>query len=241
MQQQDLHTVELSLVVPTYNEKELITHSITGMFDNLKISGLDAEIVVVDDSKDGTEQILQQLAKEYKRLNVIHRENKRGVGSAIRLGIESASGKYAVVFMSDAPDDIKYVPSILTKLRDGYDLVHTSRFMKGSEVVGYPFIKTIANRLFNAVVRTAFLRLDLKDFTSLFKGFSKEAAMKLNLEANEFDVGLEIALKSIRKGYKITEVPVSWYERQAGSSKLKLSKQAPQFIKRILKIWCFYW
>lgn len=232
---------ELSLVIPTYNEKEHIRETILRMLENLGKAGIEAELVVVDDSRDGTELILNGLAKSHRSIKVIQRVNERGVGSAIREGIGSASGKYVIVFMADAPDDIKYVPSILEKLRAGYQLVHTSRFMKGSVIVGYPLMKTIGNRLVNFGVRVMFLRPGLKDFTSLFKGFDREAILKLGLEANEFDVGIEIALKSIRKGYKIVEVPVSWYERVAGSSKLKLSKQGPMFVKRILKIWFTYW
>ncbi|HIG98712.1 TPA: glycosyltransferase [Candidatus Woesearchaeota archaeon] len=232
---------ELSLVVPTYNEREHIRDTVLRMLGNLKKEGVGAELVFVDDSKDGTEQVLDELAREHGSMRVIHRVNARGVGSAIRGGIEAASGKYVVVFMADAPDDIRYVPSILARLREGYHLVHTSRFMKGCVVVGYPLMKTIGNRLVNLGVRVLFLRPDLRDFTSLFKGFDREAVMKLGLEAGEFDVGIEIALKSIRKGYRVVEVPVSWYERSSGKSKLKLSKQGPVFIRRILKIFFMYW
>lgn len=232
---------ELSLVIPTYNEKEHIRETILRMLENLGKAGIEAELVVVDDSRDGTELILGELAKSHRSIKVIHRVNERGVGSAIRKGIGSASGKYVIVFMADAPDDVRYVPSILEKLHAGCQLVHTSRFMKGSVIVGYPLMKTIGNRLVNFGVRIMFLRPGLKDFTSLFKGFDREAILKLGLEANEFDVGIEIALKSIRRGYKIVEVPVSWYERIAGSSKLKLSRQGPVFIRRILKIWFTYW
>jgi dolichol-phosphate mannosyltransferase len=232
---------ELSLVIPTYNEKDSIKDVMERIFSNLKRYRVEAEVLVVDDSKDGTDRILAGLARSNKNLKVIHRENKRGVGSAIRLGLEKASGKYAVVFMSDAPDDIKYIPPILEKLRQGYALVQTSRFMKGSEIIGYPFIKTVANRIANLFVRIAFLRFDLKDFTSLFKGVNRKLVGRLGLEADQFDVGLEISMKSIRKGYRITEVPVSWKEREVGKSKLSLRKQAPHFIKRVLKVWLFYW
>ena len=233
---------ELSIIIPTYNEKEIIEDSINRIFSNLKkYSVNDAEVVVVDDSRDGTERILEKLSKSNKDLKIIHRQKSTGVGSAIREGINHSSGGYGIVFMSDAPDDIRYIPAMLDRLRAGCDFVHTSRFMKGSKIEGYPFIKTLANRVANYSVRLAFLRFDLKDFTSLFKGFRIDRAKELRLEANEFDIGLEIALKAIRKGYKIVEVPVNWKEREAGKSKLKLSKQGPQYAKRILKLFFTYW
>ena len=232
---------ELSLVIPTYNEKELIRETVLRMIENLKSVNVPAELVLVDDSRDGTDQILHEIAKDHSQVVVIHRENARGVGSAIRLGIEKATGKYVVVFMCDAPGDIKYIPAILEKLRAGCEVVGTSRFTKGAKIVGYPLVKKVGNRLVNLGVRLMFLKFSVKDYTSLFKAFNREAIMKLNLEANEFDVGIEIALKSIRKGYRISEVPVDWYERTAGKSKLRLSKQGPVFIRRILKIWLTYW
>lgn len=233
---------ELSVIIPTYNEKEIIEDSITRIFSNLlKYKINNVEVLIVDDSKDGTEKILEKISRSYKNLKIIHRQKSKGVGSAIREGIAQSSGKFGIVFMSDAPDDIKYIPSILEKLRKGYDFVHTSRFMKGSKIEGYPFIKTLANRLANYSVRVVFLRFDLKDFTSLFKGFKMDKVKELKLEANEFDIGLEIALKAIRRGYKIIEVPVNWKEREAGNSKLRLSKQAPQYAKRILKLFFTYW
>ncbi len=233
---------ELLIIIPTFNEKEIIKGSIIRIFSNFKKYNIkNVEVIVVDDSKDGTEKILEKISRQYKNLKVIHRQKSNGVGSAIREGIRNSSGKYGIIFMSDAPDDIKYVPSMLEKLRKGYDFVHTSRFMKGSKIEGYPFIKTLANRIANYSVRVAFLRFDLKDFTSLFKGFRIEKVNELKLEANEFDIGLEIALKAIRKGCKIVEVPVNWKEREAGKSKLKLSKQAPAYAKRILKLFFGYW
>lgn len=233
---------ELSIIIPTYNEKEIIRDSITRIFANLKKFNVkDFEIIVVDDSKDGTERELYELSKAYTHIKFVHRQNSRGVGSAIKDGISQASGEFGIIFMSDAPEDIKYVPAILKKLRAGYDFVHTSRFMKDSKIEGYPLIKTLANRLANYSVRAAFLRFDLKDFTSLFKGFKVNKIKELHLEANEFDIGLEMALKAIRKNYRITEVPVNWKEREAGKSKLRLSKQAPQYAKRILKLFFTYW
>jgi len=77
----------------------------------------------------------------------------------------------------------------------------------------------------------------IKDFSSLFKGFNKEKIEALNLEANEFDLSLEIILKAMKKKYKITEVPADWVERESGESKLKLSRYAPGYFKRVMKIW----
>lgn len=211
------------------------------MYYNLKKIKLNPEIIIVDDSKDETYEILKKFKNKYKNLRVLHRVNKRGVGSAIRLGIKEAKEKYVIVFMSDAPKDTKYFPVILEKLELGYDLVQTSRFMKQCKIIGYPFTKRVFNWLCNNFITVAFLEFKLKDFSSLFKGFNKNKIEMLNLEANEFDLGLEIALKSMRRKYRIIEVPVNWVEREEGESKLVLSRYAINYLTRVFVTWLTYW
>jgi dolichol-phosphate mannosyltransferase len=142
--------------------------------------------------------------------------------------------------MADAPYDTKYFPVILKKLREGYDIVQTSRFFKSSKIVGYPFKKKVCNWLCNNFIKIAFCEFRLKDFSSLFKGFNKKRIELLNLTANEFDLGLEIVLKAMRNKYSIVEVPVDWKERELGESKLKLSKYAKHYFMRVMKIWLSY-
>ena len=103
-----------------------------------------------------------------------------------------------------------------------------------------PLKKRIASWLCNNFIKVAFLEFKLKDFSSLFKGFNKKRIKALNFESNEFDLGLELVLKAMRKKYKIAEVPVDWFEREQGESKLKLSKFAKHYLNRAKKIWLNY-
>ncbi len=232
--------MKLTVIYLTYNEKDSISRNLRMIYENFKKIKINPEVLVIDDSKDGSETILKKEQLNYKTLRLIHRINKRGPGSATREGIINAKGDYIIVSMFDSPQEIMYFPAIIKKFEEGYDLVHTSRFMGGTKIVGYPLKKLIANRICNNLVSLLFWRFDLKDFTSLFKGFKKKPISKLDLEANEFDLGLEIATKSIRKGYKITEVPVDWIERDVGKSKLILRKQIPNYLKRLINVWLFY-
>lgn len=226
-----------TLVIPTFNEEEQIRNTIEGMYSNLKKLNLEPEVIIIDDSKDKTPDILTELKKEFTQMKVIHRTSSRGVGSAIRLGIQRATKENVIVFMGDAPDDTKYFPAILDKLSKGYDVVQTSRFFKGCKIVGYPKKKRIGNWLCNNFIKLVFFEFRLKDFSSLFKAFNRKKILELNLEANEFDLGLEIVLKSMKRKYKIIEVPVDWVEREEGKSKLKLSRYSKHYINRIFKVW----
>ncbi len=232
--------VELTILIPTYNEEDYIEEAISGIYNDVKKLKISFEMLVIDDSIDSTSHILRKLERKFRNIRVVHRFNKKGVGSATRLGIEKAKGKYVIVYMSDALEDTVYILPMLKKLRQGYDIVQTSRFFKESRWEGYPIQKRIGNWLCNNFIRLIFFRSGLNDFTSLFKGFNNRKIRMLNLGADVFDLGLEITLKGIRKGYKITEVPVSWKERKDGKSKFKLSKYAMSYFRQVIRIWLFY-
>ncbi len=231
---------KVSVIYPTYNEKDSAESNLRNIYDNFRKFNLNPEVIIVDDSKDGSEKIFEELCKRYKNLKLIHRVNEKGVGSAIIRGIENASGEYILVSMFDSPQEINYFPEIIRKLDEGYDVVQTSRFIKNARMVGYPLKKLIFNRLGNNLISFLFLRFDLKDFTSLFKGFRKDKVMSLDLESNDFNLGLEISTKSIRKKYKIVEIPVDWYERNVGQSNLNVRKEVPRYLKRLFNTWLFY-
>ncbi|MBR9699237.1 glycosyltransferase [Candidatus Woesearchaeota archaeon] len=227
--------IKFSIVIPTFNEEKHIKGTLERIYSNLKRHKLQAEIIIVDDSTDSTPKIIRSL--NLKDLTLIYRKKARGVGSAIREGISKAKEEYIIVLMADAPDDVKYLPSMLKRLEQGYDLVQTSRFFKGCKMEGYPAKKRVCNWLCNSFIRVSFLEFRLKDFSSLFKGFNRKKIQDLNLTANEFDLGLEIVLKAMKRRYKIIEVPVNWKERETGESKLKLSKYAKNYFYRVMKIW----
>ncbi len=228
--------LEVSIIIPTYNEKQLATLSIVSCLEQLKQIGSSGEVIVVDDSTDKTIDTLNRLGGELEGLKVIHRENTRGVGSAIRLGLARATGRFAILFMADAPYDSKYFASILEKLRQGSQLVSTSRFLPGCKIVRYPAAKRLGNFLCNSAIKAAFWRWDLGDFTTLFKGFELTSILELGLESNGFELGAEIEMKAIKRGYEITEVAVDWVERNSGSSKLILRQQATGYIEQLLKV-----
>jgi len=229
-----------TVLMPTFNEAQHIERTLRQVFSNLKKLKLHPEVLVVDDSTDETPKILEKLSHKFSTLRYIHRKSGKGVGSAIREGIHEATSEFIIIYMADAPNDTKYFPSILKKLREGNDIVQTSRFIESSKMVGYPLKKRISNWICNRFINVIFWESELKDFSSLFKGFKKTKILELKLESNYFDLGLEIALKGIRKHYRIVEVPVNWFEREMGESKLKLSRYAKDYALRIFKIWFFY-
>lgn len=228
---------DFTVVIPTFNEEKHIAETMQSIVKNLRELQLNPEILVVDDSTDATPLIIKKLQKRFPQIKLIQRGSKSGVGSAIRLGIDKAKGKYVIVYMADAPNDIKYFPSMLKKLKEGCDIVQTSRFFPQSKIEGYPLKKRVCNWMCNTFINVAFLEFELRDFSSLFKAFNRKKVLELKLNADKFDLGLEIVLKGMKRGYKIAEVPVDWKEREAGESKLKLSRYAKDYFKRVIGIW----
>jgi len=138
--------------------------------------------------------------------------------------------------MGDLSDDPEDIPKLVRKIEEGYDVVYGSRFIKGGFTEGYPRLKLIANRLFNNVVRLLF-GIKHKDITNAFKAYRKEVLEEIgNLEAEGFDLTIEIPLKAHILGFRSTEVPVNWYGRRKGEAKLKLSRNALVYGKRLLKL-----
>jgi len=234
--------IKLTFIIPTFNEGEIIKDTLKDLYESMKENNVEPEVIIIDDSKDNTVQILEELKKQYKGLRVIHRDNSTGVGSAIRLGLEESKGDYSVIYMGDyRKKDLECVPEMLKRMNEGYDIIQTSRFMKGMTIKGYPLKKTIGNRMCNYFIRLTFLNFKLKDYTSLYKAIKTDKIKELELESDWFDLGTEMVLKGLRRRYKIVEVPVSWEERVAGESKLKLSKFAPKYFKRVIGILFTYW
>ena len=232
--------LELSVIIPTLNEGESIAGVVCATSAELGKIAKSGEIIVVDDSTDNTASVLLGLTQTIEMLRVFHRIGATGVGSAIRLGLEKAAGKYAIVLMGDMPEDVKYIRPILQKLKDGYQVVSASRFLPGCKFVDYPIKKRVANLLCNLMIKMAFCRLDLNDFTTLIKGYETEVIRKLGLEANGFELGAEIEMKAIRRRVHIAEIPADQLKRYVGLSKLSLSRQAHFYIQRVAKVWLFY-
>ena len=121
---------EVSIIIPTYNEKE----NIPVLIHRIEALGIDAEIIVVDDnSYDGTQESLKRLSAKYKNIRVIERPSKMGISSAVKDALKIASGKYALVMDADLQHPPELIPRLLKEIRKGRDIVVASRYMKGGK------------------------------------------------------------------------------------------------------------
>jgi glycosyltransferase involved in cell wall biosynthesis len=245
--------MKISIIIPAHNEEEIIEKTIKKTYDVLNKSMYNFEILVVDDnSSDKTGEIIESLSKTYKNIKPLHKKSKLmgpgGMGSALRFGFNNCKGDVVIPLMGDLSDDPNDIPKLVNKILEGYDVVCGSRFLKGSVVTNYPFIKLICNRLYNKLFASLFF-LNVQDISNAFKAYKKEVLLKVGPESKGFEITSEIVLKAHIQKFKISEVPVSWRGRDnENESKFgsfnsirfiifRLPKIGFSYFKPSLKLW----
>ena len=232
---------KVSIVVPAHNEEENIFPLLDEILPVLEqyTETEDFELVFVNDnSTDRTSEIIDKLAEQNPRIKVIHRSESPGFGNAVKEGFRNASGDIIIPVMCDLSDDPHDIPKLVKKINEGYDIAYGSRFVKGGATEDYPRMKLFANRLFNNTVRLLF-GVRHKDVTNAFKAYRKEVLDSIaidNLEAEGFDLTVEVPLKAHIMGFRSAEVPVTWHGRERGIAKLKLSENGTKYGRRLLKL-----
>src|SRR5690606_7911205 len=194
--------IELSIVMPCLNETETLETCILKAQSFFRKNYVKGEIIVADNgSTDGSIEIAKRL--NAKVVNI----PQKGYGSALKGGIEAASGKY--IIMGDADDSYNFEKLLpfLEKLRNGYDLVVGNRFKGGIEKNAMPFLhKYLGNPVLSFLGRI-FFKINIGDFHCGLRGFSKEAFYKMNLRTTGMEFASELIVNSKLNKLKITEVP----------------------------------
>jgi dolichol-phosphate mannosyltransferase len=228
----------LSIVIPAYNEEEGITPTVQRIGKTLQTAKIDYEILVVNDnSGDRTQLVLQTLSEQDSRIRYINNYYPNGFGFAVRCGLENFQGEAVVIVMADSSDPPENIVDYYHKLQEGYDCVFGSRFIKGGRVVDYPAHKLIVNRLANLFIQMMF-GLKFNDITNAFKGYRREVVKGISpLLSHHFNLTVEMPLKAIARGYSYTTVPISWYNRATGISKLKLKEMGSRYLFVVLFVW----
>lgn len=227
---------KLSIVIPAFNEEDNIQLCVRNLHRHVK--DIDHEIIVVNDgSTDNTLGALNGIKEKYN-LTIINRlKGNNGFGKAIRVGLKSASGDYIVVLMADSSEDPRDIMKMVDKARQGkWDIIIGSRFKRECEVIHYPVLKLIANRLFNYLVSFLF-KMPYYDVSNAFKMYKRDFIQSITIESNSFDITIELPIKAWLLGKKFTEVPTNWYGRKKGNPKWKLLKDGRLYIQRAFKLY----
>ncbi len=228
----------LSLVIPAHNEGGSISETLCDLYRTLAEKNIPHEILVVNDnSSDHTQAVLDDLKKEIPSLRTLVNTPPNGFGLAVRKGLENTQGDVVAVVMADGSDSPHDVVRYYQKILEGYDCVFGSRFIRGSIVEDYPWLKLILNRIFNLLIRAMF-GLRYNDVTNAFKMYRAEVLQGLKpYLSHHFNLTVELPLKAIVRGYSYAIVPNSWRNRQSGKSKLKIKEMGSRYL--FIVIYCF--
>jgi len=229
--------INVSVVLPTYNEKDNIKEMIKQLLLHIKDG---VEIIVSDDnSPDGTWKIVQDISKKDKNIKLIRRFKNKGVGPSIWDGIKAARGKYIVWMDCDLTMPPSLVPKMVSELKD-YDVVVGSRYAKGGKD-DRSLIRVVTSRLINWFANIV-LNFKIKDYDSGFVAAKREVLdnVKFNPEGHG-EYCIEFLYKCTRKEYKVNEIGYVFTERKLGESKTSqyihsVFVYGIYYIRRILKI-----
>ncbi|WP_298443221.1 polyprenol monophosphomannose synthase [Ferrimicrobium sp.] len=210
------------VVLPTYNE----VGNIIDLVDAVLSAVPSASILVVDDSSpDGTGDLVEKLGANDRRVRVLLRPEKEGLGAAYRAGFQEAlvGGATSIVEIdADFSHDPTVIPRLLVALDDGAGLVVGSRYTKGGSADGLGTYRLLISRLGN-LYAAFMLGLRVRDATSGFRAFKAEVLRAIPLDevrADGYGFQVEMAYLVTKLGFRITEVPVVFHDRREGTSKM---------------------
>lgn len=225
------------VMIPTYNEIaniENVTRRILSL-------GLDTKIVIIDDeSPDGTGKLADELAKADSRISVVHRPLRNGLGKAyfegFRYAVTKSDSEYIIQMDADLSHDPAYIPRLIEKMND-YDFVTGSRYYHGRiNITNWPLSRLILSYGASLYVRL-FTGLGMSDPTSGFKCFRRKVVEKIvenGIISNGYASNIEVNYMCSKMGFKTGEIPIVFYDRSVGSSKMCTGRTV---LEALLVVW----
>jgi dolichol-phosphate mannosyltransferase len=212
---------ETLVIIPTFNEIDNIERMVTTLFSKYPAISI---LVIEDGSPDGTANVVRKMQPTHSNLHMIERKGKLGLGTAYVTGFKWAlTRQYNFIFEMDCDfsHDPDHVKDLLAAAQN-YDLVIGSRYIDGIRIINWPFRRLLLS--YCASIYTRFVTgIPVCDTTGGFKCFTRKALSSLNLDkilSNGYIFQLELNYKVWNKGLSIKEVPIIFYERRDGQSKM---------------------
>jgi dolichol-phosphate mannosyltransferase len=212
---------EILVIIPTYNESS----NIERLINDILSLGLNIKILIIDDnSPDGTADMIKKIREKDRRVNLILRDKKSGLGPAYVTGFRYGLDKnyeYIIEMDGDFSHDPRKIPGLINNSID-CDIVVGSRYIKGGGVAGWSFYRKLLSRIGNLYSRMV-TGIPVKDTTSGFKCFRNKVIRSFalnNFRAKGYLFQIETLFYSYKNGFRIKEIPIVFNNRVRGKSKM---------------------
>lgn len=223
----------LSIVIPVHNEGSYILSTLERIRRSVQTNF--ECIIVVDEDSDISIPYIKSFQEQDHRFRYELNRISKGPAGAIKQGLILAKGDMIGVVSGDGSDDISQLDALASLVERGVTIAAASRYMKGGQLVGAPFVKALLSR-FAGVTLFHFARVGTRDATNNFKVYSKHFIQEVEIEScNGFEIGLELTTKASLSGFRIAEIPTIWIERTEGESKFPLASSIKFYLRWYLR------
>lgn len=224
----------LTIVVPTYNERDRLADLVAEVFNAWRAAGVDGELVIVDDnSPDGTGALADTLAEQH-RITVLHRAGKLGLGTAVVAGFQAASAPVVGVIDADLSHPARALPRMLAVMRDEQaDMVIGSRYISGGGTRNWSAGRLLMSRAACLMARAV---TRVQDATSGFFLIRADLARSVTISAGGFKICLELLVRG--RPAVVVEIPYVFEGRTAGESKMN-TREALGYVEQLKDLWMF--
>jgi dolichol-phosphate mannosyltransferase len=220
-----IRAVQLTICLPTYNERENLEPLVRALADVCTESELDANVLVVDDnSPDGTGGLADELARSLPFVSVLHRPRKEGLGPAYLAAFRTAlAGGPELILTMDC--DFSHDPADVPRLvaaAESADVVLGSRYVRGGGVRNWGPLRRAISRG-GSLYAQVLLGVGIRDLTGGFKCYRRDVLERIGLEritSRGYAFQIETTYRALRAGFRVAEIPIVFTDREAGRSKM---------------------
>ena len=203
--------IEISAVIPVFNDREALTGAIPLSVSTLEAITPDFELIIAEDgSTDGSAELVRSWMEKDSRVRLFHSDERLGRGRALNRAFLAAEGRIVCYYDVDLATDMKHLATLIGAIRSGYDISTGSRLLPESRIQRSGG-REIASRGYNFLVRVV-LGSRLHDHQCGFKAFSRDRVLAIipTVQDTHWFWDTEVLVRAERKGYRICEFPVAW-------------------------------
>ncbi len=226
-----MNKIALDFIIPVYNEGENIIDALSALKRYVQTPF--RVFIIYDFDEDNTLPAVRQVSGMGFEVKLV-KNNGKGVHEAIMTGFREVQAPAAIVFPADEAYNAPIVDAMYAKFKEGSDIVVASRFMKGGDMKGGPFLKSIFVRVASFILKW-FVRLPASDATYGMRLISKKIIDTVKIESTAgWTYAVELLVKCHRLHWGIREVPAKWLRREKGKSRFNFRKWLPHYFRWFL-------